>query len=565
MAIVQISRIQHRRGTGEPPQLASGEIAWSLDNQKLYIGSGSVSEGAPAVANIEVLTEKTDILDLANQYAFRNLLNTTALTFQQKLDQNVTVLDFGAQGDGVTNDAPAFQAAIDTLYLNSTPDEKMVLRVPAGEYKLNDVVYIPPFVSLVGDGVENTIINGVAAVGTDDDAPVFRTVTGAAQPSGPYLFDEADTQEVDTPQVNQARHIEISGMTINQGRQGSALYLDQCARSVFRDLYLTSEWQDDWNPAPGDPTPVEANSIAILLKNSGGIAPCKENVFENIVIHDFLTGTQILHDYANYNTFRSIQYKYMKNGIILGDQGNSYAPSHNHFEGCTFDLISNEAIKTFGGEYNISSNNKFLNVGVLWNATLPDLSTPQTDVIDFVDTYTNQSINDYFQRFVQLATYDPSNAEYKPEVNGRVDYTNQYRNETTIGYTLIQEFDVDGFPIGVLGERKEVVNFAAIPNQTIFVDYLYVGSDDTPADPVYHRKEGTIKIHYHSDRDTPEVIFEDNGAIQTNKTENLNETDFSVELVDDSTERRIILYCKSLISSEVNFQDTFTYKVRIKS
>ena len=45
MAVVQISRIQVRRGrinsgTGLP-QLASGEMAWAIDSQELYIGNGA--------------------------------------------------------------------------------------------------------------------------------------------------------------------------------------------------------------------------------------------------------------------------------------------------------------------------------------------------------------------------------------------------------------------------------------------------------------------------------------------------------------------------------------------
>ena len=39
MPIVQISRIQHRRGKAtDLPQLAAGELGWSVDDQKLYIG-----------------------------------------------------------------------------------------------------------------------------------------------------------------------------------------------------------------------------------------------------------------------------------------------------------------------------------------------------------------------------------------------------------------------------------------------------------------------------------------------------------------------------------------------
>ena len=58
MAVVQISRIQHRRGKSDDlPQLASAELGWSINNRKLYIGNGSTVEGAPTVGNTEILTE----------------------------------------------------------------------------------------------------------------------------------------------------------------------------------------------------------------------------------------------------------------------------------------------------------------------------------------------------------------------------------------------------------------------------------------------------------------------------------------------------------------------------
>ena len=63
MAIVQISRIQNRRGRELTeigiPKLAGGEIGWVIDTQKMYIGNGAVSEGAPAVGNTEILTQHT--------------------------------------------------------------------------------------------------------------------------------------------------------------------------------------------------------------------------------------------------------------------------------------------------------------------------------------------------------------------------------------------------------------------------------------------------------------------------------------------------------------------------
>lgn len=66
MAIVQISQIKHRRGLSENGpsnglQLASAEMGWDVDTQRLYIGNGTLAEGAPAVGNTEILTVKSVI------------------------------------------------------------------------------------------------------------------------------------------------------------------------------------------------------------------------------------------------------------------------------------------------------------------------------------------------------------------------------------------------------------------------------------------------------------------------------------------------------------------------
>ena len=67
MAIVQISRIQHRRGLKEQlPQLASGELGFAVDTQELFIGNGTTAEGAPEVGNTKVITEDDNILSVAS-------------------------------------------------------------------------------------------------------------------------------------------------------------------------------------------------------------------------------------------------------------------------------------------------------------------------------------------------------------------------------------------------------------------------------------------------------------------------------------------------------------------
>jgi hypothetical protein len=57
MAIVSVSRMQVRRGLIENlPQLASGELGWAIDERRLFVGNGTLEEGAPFIGNTEVLT-----------------------------------------------------------------------------------------------------------------------------------------------------------------------------------------------------------------------------------------------------------------------------------------------------------------------------------------------------------------------------------------------------------------------------------------------------------------------------------------------------------------------------
>jgi hypothetical protein len=58
LAIVQISQITNRKGLAENlPQLAGAEFGWSTDTRQLWIGNGTLAEGAPVIGNTEILTE----------------------------------------------------------------------------------------------------------------------------------------------------------------------------------------------------------------------------------------------------------------------------------------------------------------------------------------------------------------------------------------------------------------------------------------------------------------------------------------------------------------------------
>ena len=170
MPIVQISRIQHRRGKAtDLPQLAAGELGWVIDEQKLYIGNGTLADGAPALGNTEIVTTGSSAFGAALKYLYQGYLgdpglsgSATERTIQKKLDERVSVKDFGAKGDGSTADITAINKALEKLYRHTDKDDARARRVlffPAGTYNISGSIKIPPYAHLVGEGQDKTIIH----------------------------------------------------------------------------------------------------------------------------------------------------------------------------------------------------------------------------------------------------------------------------------------------------------------------------------------------------------------------------------------------------------------------
>ena len=172
MAIVQISRITNRKGlTEDLPQLDGAEFGWCTDSRRLFIGNGTLAEGAPVIGNTEILTEFSDITVLSD-YTYEDIAvgyaaqtgptpsDPVVRTVQAKLDDQASVRDFGATGDGVTDDTAAINRALFQLYCVETNTQvRRSLFFPAGTYRTTGTIIIPTYAKLVGEGQDCTIIN----------------------------------------------------------------------------------------------------------------------------------------------------------------------------------------------------------------------------------------------------------------------------------------------------------------------------------------------------------------------------------------------------------------------
>ena len=97
MAIVQVSRITNRKGLAENvPQLAGAELGWAIDERRLFIGNGTLQEGAPIIGNTEVLTEYSDVFTGRTQFSFGDYIvnaGTTATLANNATTETVFTID----------------------------------------------------------------------------------------------------------------------------------------------------------------------------------------------------------------------------------------------------------------------------------------------------------------------------------------------------------------------------------------------------------------------------------------------------------------------------------------
>jgi Pectate lyase superfamily protein len=195
LAIVQISRITNRKGRAENlPQLAGAEFGWSTDTRQLFIGNGTLEDGAPVIGNTEILTEFSDILAFQTNYTYKGeaagyVVQTgptpstpISQSLQSWLDQFASVTDFGATGDGVTDDTNAINRALYQLFCREVnPQIRRSLYFPAGVYRITDPILIPPYATLYGEGANNSVIQLDSAGDSTLNECVARTADSRQQ------------------------------------------------------------------------------------------------------------------------------------------------------------------------------------------------------------------------------------------------------------------------------------------------------------------------------------------------------------------------------------------------
>ena len=340
MAVVQISRIQHRRGlaTDLPTPLAAGELGWVIDEQKLYIGNGTVADGAPAVGNTEILTSGSSIFSAATGYVYKGYLGTSTpivtgagvdvtRTLQQRLDDYVSVKSFGAVGDGTTDDLSAIQRAIDELYSDTDEADTRSHRIlffPAGTYKVSGSITIPRYAHLTGEGTDKTILyqtGGAAPVAVTEDLSgnTFGSILSASFPT----------------------EIQISNLTFKNGEAYGGMSIDNATKVYFNSVKFQGTY------ASGG---ADASASKGVTVRSTTALPCANIVFDQCQFTKFARFVDFDYDLTSAK-FINCDFSIGYYGAYIGDDtdgssnGLTLGPSNIQFIASTWNTIGKNAIK----------------------------------------------------------------------------------------------------------------------------------------------------------------------------------------------------------------------------
>jgi hypothetical protein len=392
LAIVQISQITQRKGLqADLPQLAGAEFGWSIDERRLFIGNGTLQEGAPVIGNTEILTEFSDILNFNITYTYKGQAagytvqtgptptNPVVQSLQSWLDQWATVKDFGAVGDGITDDTVAINRALYQLFcIDNNPQVRRSLFFPAGVYRVTEFIKIPPYATLLGEGADNSIIQLDSAV---DDSTINSCVARTAD-SLQQIGINIGTNGATPPQF-----ISVINMAFQNLDLTTDVFLVEDANNCrFQNVNFLGPLVKADLTTEGDFTKcVTFASTASLVCDQIIFDGCKfSGTVYGLDTSEQTKGVTVVN--SNFDTL----YKGVNLGTGVIENG---GPTGFRITNCLFDNIYEEGVVFGDVSLNATGYNIFYDVGNHFGGT----TTPYTAVIN-IQSDNNLSIGDLFQR-----------------------------------------------------------------------------------------------------------------------------------------------------------------------
>ena len=388
MAIVQISRITHRKGLLEDlPQLAGAELGYAVNERRLFIGNGTLQEGAPVIGNTEILTEFSNILALQTSYIYKGeaagyIVQTGAdagapvtQSLQSRLDSNAVVTDFGAVGDGVTDDTDAINRALFQLYCRSNSvSARRGLFFPAGTYLVKESIVVPPFAYLYGEGATSSVI-------LLDLASDLSTLNAYAVRTGDSL--QQTGAQIGSNGATPPQEITFSQIGFSSLQVTDIFLVDSAHDVAFTNCGFVGPINSTMIATGGeaDISCVKFNSTGSLITNNISFSQC---------FFGTATYATYVDDVIQGIVFNDCHFDTLFEGIFLKELAGNI-PQGVRIIGSTFDSIFKRGIVFDNSERCVSNSNTFYDVGTRFSGT-------PTDAIIYLNAVTNCSAYDMFDR-----------------------------------------------------------------------------------------------------------------------------------------------------------------------
>lgn len=357
-----------------------------------------------------------------------------ATTVQTKLRESVSVKDFGAVGDGVTDDAPAIEKAILAVYTAG-----------GGE------VYVPPGVYLLATLTSDpnardsyaTLRSGVSLIGAGVGASVLKVASG----QNALYYSQNKPNILSTDATSLLENVTISGITFDWNGANNLLDAGATRRnnaSIYA-LYGTKNFlvEDcEFKETPGNQCIYISNSLGIST-TPGSNTTIRRNVFRN-------NGSGLA---GNYNTDHSSVYVFDEHYTI---SDNLFTASQAVF-GTAYELH---------GSHAVGRNNHVYNYGMATYITSDNRA--ETDFL--VDGDYAENIDYAFS--YSGSTYDVNNIRV---INGT------YIQNATLAIAVAS-------PVFFVNNFFSSSNFYEIDN------CRFVGNNLTFCRMLKHRSIGTLKF-----------------------------------------------------------------------
>ena len=445
MAIVQISRVTQRKGlqVDLPDPLAGAEFGWSVDERRLFIGNGTLEEGAPVVGNTEILTEFSDIINVITPYTYKGeaagyTVQTNPsgapvqLSLQQWMDQWASVLDFGAVGDGVTDDTDAINNALYQIYcVQTNPQIRRALFFPAGVYKITSSINVPPYATLYGEGANNSVIR-------QDGSDYTVRTSDSLQQIGVNIGDQNATP----PQSITITDLGFSTSVVN-----NIALVEDATNVTFNNVSFIGPLTKAGLTTPG------AGSACVHFDSTPTLTT-SEIQFNNCNFSGTSVGINTNNQVSGISVNQS-KFDTLYQGVVLATSVSPEPITGFRITNCFFDNIYVEGIVIGKAELNASAYNIFYDVGNYFAGE----ASPQTSIIVFGSS-NNISVGDMFER-------TDTNAIVAPRID--------IGTTTSIAFTNSTQLALGRSVMGT-GQTTTLLNNQASPATILTVDVSTIGS-----------------------------------------------------------------------------------------